>query len=963
MKTAYDRAPSGPLSHPEDAKLRRLWRLCTPVRTEQETLGCPQELLKGGWDGEGRSQEHMHPLNVEGVIYAIFSRRNGKCYVGQTIHSSLDRLRGHVHAARQPGSSENRKPLYDAMRRRGLDQFFIFVLEKIHWTRPTGGTASLALKRFTQQATPREIFWIDRLRAWRPRGYNTQYAARSRLPCRHRRNNPMARHRHRNPHPNPAPITLHTQRVFGCRNWERRLMFLVQMYTSSRWQLINFTRYKYHTLRKLINHLAQRLSLDLLEIAGTAIPEPTLRTILARLRAAGSFVYSRTAKQQKVTNPLPFRILWHNSAFQHIPLLRILKSAEGWPTAIGPEVKERFLVCKQLVPTVGYRVCNFRKAAQTCNEYTPPDESCPCRRAFGPAFRPNDGCVLTMDLDIVRHPDLQQLMRQGAKFRENFRVDAAKVISDSVLQFTHSCASKFDIDPQLFTEWSANVRAAVVNQLPPPFSSGSVLDRSDVQRALTRLRRLLVISVTDKADKNFTLVCKNFYKYTLIQELQTQGGAYEPVNLTAQQIYERYSTQLLAGKCPTLVRSKLLDACRRREFRLPLLYWLPKMHKSPPKARFIAASSNVMTTPLAQALTPMLVLIRNQLKARDQQHLTDTGVSRCWFVNGYDEVAQRIRHQPGPLDHQQSSLNTFDFSTMYTALDLSDVEHCLHVAIHEAFGTSHDHPHHQYLVYNGPRRPATWFDPHSLRRPNPSDATYYTPSEVSRLIKVLIQNTFIKNGDSILRQSKGIPMGTNPGPQIADLTCFTYEATAMDDLMFDDLQKARCFSQTLRYIDDILSRNNPHFEEFVTVNGSDAVARPIYPPSLTLNKTTDSPWAVDFLGMQLRRSNHSVIIRVASSKKRFPVPKIDYPSLLGNFPKSAAYGVVTGQLHRFSRICTTARDFLAHSLDLCVSLLPKGYSRRRLHSCFVGFLRSSNPYKTRPSTLARTFFRDLFASP
>jgi hypothetical protein len=286
-----------------------------------------------------------------------------------------------------------------------------------------------------------------------------------------------------------------------------------------------------------------------------------------------------------------------------------------------------------------------------------------------------------MDLNIIRHPDLKLLMHQGVKFRENVRVNALDVVNEALQRFTATCARKFEIPSQQFAEWAANVRAQVAAQLPPPLASGSILDRPDVKRALTRLRRLLVLTMTDKADKNFTLVCQNLYKHTLMQELQTQDGAYETVNLTPQEVYQNYSQQLLSGKCPRTVKSKLQDAVRSQTFRLPLLYWLPKMHKTPPKARFIAASSDIMTTPLAKALTPMLMLVKRELKVRDEKHRTESGVSRCWFVNSYDEVAQRIRQSSDTARQRTGGLQTFDFSTMYTTLDLEELVGCVQMAI------------------------------------------------------------------------------------------------------------------------------------------------------------------------------------------------------------------------------------------------------------------------------------------
>ena len=45
--------------------------------------------------------------------------------------------------------------------------------------------------------------------------------------------------------------------------------------------------------------------------------------------------------------------------------------------------------------------------------------------------------------------------------------------------------------------------------------------------------------------------------------------------------------------------------------KLPTLYWLPKLHKRPYKARFIANSSSCTTTELSKILTSCLTAIKN----------------------------------------------------------------------------------------------------------------------------------------------------------------------------------------------------------------------------------------------------------------------------------------------------------------------------------------------------------------
>ena len=58
-------------------------------------------------------------------------------------------------------------------------------------------------------------------------------------------------------------------------------------------------------------------------------------------------------------------------------------------------------------------------------------------------------------------------------------------------------------------------------------------------------------------------------------------------------------------------------------------------------------------------------------------------------------------------------------------------------------------------------------------------------------------------------------MGTNPAPHLADLDCYRKESTAMDQIASTNTQLAQSFFGTYRYIDDILSVDNPNFDSFV----------------------------------------------------------------------------------------------------------------------------------------------------
>ena len=102
----------------------------------------------------------------------------------------------------------------------------------------------------------------------------------------------------------------------------------------------------------------------------------------------------------------------------------------------------------------------------------------------------------------------------------------------------------------------------------------------------------------------------------------------------------------------------------------------------------------------------------------------------------------------------------------------------------------------------------------------------------------LIDNVYIKVGNSVYRQTIGIPMGTDYAPQLANLFLFHYEYLYMKNLMRDNLCMAKKFGNTVRYIDDLLTLNNNNFEEEIPNN---------YPSELTLKRTSESDTKLSYL--------------------------------------------------------------------------------------------------------------------
>jgi hypothetical protein len=552
-----------------------------------------------------------------------------------------------------------------------------------------------------------------------------------------------------------------------------------------------------------------------------------------------------------------------------------------------------------------------------------------------------------MNIDIVDNLDLRSLMKEGAKFRENHHVDQEQVISDALAHFVNYCHATLQIDRSRFGEWCARVKEEVKRQCPPAHTNLSVLERPEVQKALRHLQRRFVVCVTDKADKNFSVICKNMYKYTLNKELQSENGAYRTLLQSPAETYQAYHAEVSKIKVPKIVKDNLNKDLREQRFKLPILYYLPKLHKPTPKARFIAASFDVMTTPLARVINCCLALIKKELKILDDQYFFQHGIKRCWFVDSAKEVTTWLRTLDRPADVSERCITTYDFSTMYTTLELDAIVKSVRYATNEAFGEGHKH-----MIFNGLTKPCTWLDTDATE----NSANCFTANDITNMVSVLVKNTYILNGRHLRQQTVGLPMGTNPAPHLADLTCFMYEARTVDQATARDPEEVRRFVGTCRYIDDILSVDNTSFRSYVNIVGQPPSATPIYPDFLALNETTDDAESADFLGMNISSTPKSFKLNIANTKHKFPEAKINYPNLKGNFPETLGYGVFIGQLHRFASICTAASDFVEWSVNMCNILLDtKGFHRDRLVRCFNGFVSNNSPYKTCTSTLCRNF--------
>ena len=173
-------------------------------------------------------------------------------------------------------------------------------------------------------------------------------------------------------------------------------------------------------------------------------------------------------------------------------------------------------------------------------------------------------------------------------------------------------------------------------------------------------------------------------------------------------------------------------------------------------------------------------------------------------------------------------------------------------------------------------------------------------------------------------------MGTNCAPLLADIFLYSYEAEFIQSLL--SVGKRRLASQfnfTYRNIDDVLSINNPDFENYLGQ---------MYPPELEIKDMTESNTSASYLDLLLSIGRDGQL-RTSLYDKRadFNFHITNFPFLSRNIPCSQAFGVFISQLIRYAKACSSFECFILRAVRLSNKLLGQGYVKERLKSSLRKF--------------------------
>ena len=137
------------------------------------------------------------------------------------------------------------------------------------------------------------------------------------------------------------------------------------------------------------------------------------------------------------------------------------------------------------------------------------------------------------------------------------------------------------------------------------------------------------------------------------------------------------------------------------------------------------------------------------------------------------------------------------------------------------------------------------------------------------------------------------------------------------------------FNFTSRYIDDVLSINNPEFENYLGQ---------MYPVELEIKDTAESKASTSYLDLLLSIWRDGQLhTSIYDKRDDFNFHITNFPSLSSNIPTLPAYGVFISQLIRYARACSSYGCFILRATRLSNRLLEQGYVKKRLKSSLRKF--------------------------
>ena len=766
----------------------------------------------------------------------------------------------------------------------GFENCLIFPIEKIESPNATD-------HQLTKLRKEREAHWQITLRTMYPFGlnvrlkgvgdFNPSQAVYQRYEVRKRNNRSHGRRK---------PKSRRIGRAVS-------VPFLIRTHDSLR----NSPRYN-HVVRTFLYSISRiqlhGLSSDMRNYPNMDVALRDIITATSNLRLFNPV--KETAKEKRDFRHLHFK----DKGIDFINIAGILRSKQvNSNIPVYFQNKEPPIIGYKLNPSIANKFFNYKQSLtpEVISLYESNNFSCNCH--ISPFKDNNIGHIITGNLDIIENDDLKTLIKKGPKYRLPRRIHWGKnrqlienFLDDYIkdwIKKENKLVPNGQYDETLLKNWKTQVMLFVDNRISKgkiKFKDSASFDFDSVKGELERLQNLFVITPADKAGNNVIFSCKEYYVKSVKDELST-SNTYQ-VTRSSQNSINSINTGIIdfSNSFNLNVKDEMID--------IPLIYYIPKMHKNPVSKRFIAGSKKCTIKALSKHFSMSLKLIFNHFKRYDKVVFQRTGLKHFWIIENSLDFLENIK------ELRTDFLESYDFSTLYTNLPHTEIKN----SFKKLFNLVFKREGKRFINVNLRK---AFFANDALR-----NYVSFTEDDMNKVLIFILDNIYVKFGNKVFKQKIGIPIGLDSGQDIANLLLYFYEREYVVNLSKTDMITAKKFQHCFRYIDDLF---NADFRDF-----SNHLCR-IYPQALTLSKSNSSDTVVDYLDITISSENRILTFSLYDKRDAFSFNVVNFPYLDSCIPRKPALGIYFGQLIRIARICSNFGDFCKRTLSLSRRLQQQGY--------------------------------------
>ena len=196
----------------------------------------------------------------------------------------------------------------------------------------------------------------------------------------------------------------------------------------------------------------------------------------------------------------------------------------------------------------------------------------------------------------------------------------------------------------------------------------------------------------------------------------------------------------------------------------------------------------------------------------------------------------------------------------------------------------------------------------------------YSQQDVIHMVDTVLDNSYAKFATVAFRQVKGIPMGGNASPEIADLTLTNMEYRYCSKK--ENENKIKDIKLASRYVDDLICINNKNID-------FNLIAKEIYGTNLALEATHKSNKETNYLDLTIKL-DQGIHYNLFNKTDDFSFDVIRYSNFKSNIPNNYKYNIISGETIRTARASSNKNNFKNAITNIQKILVQNNYLQQRI---------------------------------